>query len=229
MRSAVLNADEFRIDPAFSARLRSRLQEGALSRGSVLSRLFGIKVLVPAVSMLLLAVVLGYVVINTGNFAETAGSNGLKNAFLTDVSHIAAGDHKDCALGKLETWEAKTRPVSATAAVVADEVSKPLLAHFGDGVEVLHSHDCIFEGKRFAHVILRQRGHIVSVFFDKSEVRSFTPDPGDPIVSEQENGLQVASFISGSHAVFLVSDLSETENLDEAGARADGLNGSAAV
>ena len=63
-------------------------------------------------------------------------------------------------------------------------------------------------------MILRKGTHIISVFFDKTDK---FPDGGESatasIMSETEKGFQVASFQKGSSAIFVVSDLPESENV----------------
>ncbi|MEQ1924352.1 MAG: hypothetical protein ABL952_17790, partial [Pyrinomonadaceae bacterium] len=70
----------------------------------------------------------------------------------------------------------------------------------------------------------------VSVFFDKSDVLSPTDDSlSSPILSEVENGLQVASFTNNTQAIFVVSDLPETENFNIASTVRDRISQAATL
>lgn len=217
MRSAVDGSEKFRIDPIFASRLGAELRDNALNQNTWKSMIFANKLLVPAMASLILAVVLGVVALNrfvTAPSENAAVSPDLISRGLTDISLKAVGDHQDCALEKQQRWEAMSKQDYAQKAVYTEKVAKPLQANFSEDIEMLHAHDCIFEGKRFTHVVLRKGTHIVSVLFDKDNVTpSSVPDPNSTIVTEMDNGLQVASFQKDHQAVFVVSDLSELDNL----------------
>ncbi|CAN5847242.1 hypothetical protein BH24ACI1_BH24ACI1_25260 [soil metagenome] len=156
-------------------------------------------------------------------FAQQSQNNVIKG--LTEISLKAAGNHEDCALEKLQMWEAMSKRDYAEKAVYTEKVVKSLRANFSENIEMLHAHDCIFEGKLFTHVILRKDDHIVSVFFDKSDVM---PEVGDStmasIICEKEKGFQMASFQKDKQAIFVISDLSETENLSIARTLSDAFS-----
>lgn len=216
MRTAVDHLAEFQIDSAFTTRLNANLKDAALAESGWSRMLFANKLLIPAVASLLIAISLGFVVFN----GVGTGSSGIADLStdsiakgLTEISLKAVGDHKDCALEKLQQWEEMSKQDYAEKPVFTEKVAKPLQASLSSNIEMLHAHDCIFEGKTFTHVILRKEGHIVSVFFDKDKVPSSVSSGNAPIISEMENGLQVASFQKDTQGVFVVSDLSEIENL----------------
>src|SRR6266481_6248623 len=83
----------------------------------------------------------------------------------TELARDAAGDHRDCAVHfrlaekpiDLEVAGRKYDPVyvNLTKAVLS-QGSIPLDAEF------VEAHSCVFEGRRFAHIILRYHGHLVS-------------------------------------------------------------------
>lgn len=216
MRVAVKTADEFQIDPIFASRLSANLREAALHESRWRRVLFAHKLLIPAVASLLLAITLGFMVLNPPNIpAWVALSPDSIAKGLTEISLTAVGNHKDCALEKLQQWEEMSKQDYAEKAVYSEKVVKPLRTHLSEEIEMLHAHDCIFESKEFTHVILRRGSHIVSVFFDKSDVMPASgAATGASIVSEMENGLQVASFQKDTQAIFVISDLTETENLN---------------
>jgi len=227
IRGTVKNSPEFQIDPVFANRLSANLKEAALSESRWHKILFAPKFLIPGMASLLFAVTLGYVFLTVPNsqveFAQQSQNNVIKG--LTEISLKAAGNHEDCALEKLQMWEAMSSRDYAEKAVYTEKVVKSLRANFSENIEMLHAHDCIFEGKLFTHVILRKDGHIVSVFFDKSDVM---PEAGDStmasIICEKEKGFQIASFQKDKQAIFVISDLSETENLSIARTLSDAFS-----
>ena len=89
---------------------------------------------------------------------------------------------------------------------------KPLREVFGDDVKLLEAHSCSINGKRFAHVVLRYQNRTVSVLITKRE--DADSDSNDDAISCQSaDGLQIACFETEKQGVFVVSDLSETDNL----------------
>ncbi|MEP6704899.1 MAG: hypothetical protein ABJB34_08845, partial [Acidobacteriota bacterium] len=70
-------------------------------------------------------------------------------------------------------------------------------------------HSCVFEGKRFAHIVLRRQGHTISVLVTDADPT--IPD-GEAIVSDAGGDLQAVHFKTKNHAVFVISDMTEIEN-----------------
>ena len=226
LRSAVKNASEFQIDPIFSKRLTADIKEKALYESAWRKFFFAPKLLIPVMASLLVAAALGFVFLSSPSKpTENLQAQRSITQGLIEISVKAAGDHEDCALEKLQKWEAMSKGDYAEKAVYAEKVVKPLQANSPEQIEMLHAHDCIFEGKRFTHVILRKGTHIVSVFFDKSDAMPEADNlTNASIISEKENGFQVASFQKNSQAVFVVSDMSETENLNVARTLSDAFS-----
>jgi hypothetical protein len=133
---------------------------------------------------------------------------------LTEIALKAAGNHKDCALENMPMWEKMAERDYAEKAIYTEKVAKPLQAKFSENIEMLHAHD---EGKEFTHVILRHGTQIVSVFFRKSEATPEVYNTADAsIICEKEKGFQVASFKYKDQAIFVVSEMTEAENLNVA-------------
>ena len=214
VNAAGRNAVDFQINPVFNNKLEFRLKDEAM-RSSVWSNLWkSPKVLVPAMAVLVLAFGFGIFYLNSdGDNGLTANSSFIKG--LAEIAHFAAGNHKECALEKLGMWEEMSKSDYPEKAAYTEKILAPLKAKYSENVEMLSVHDCVYHGKQFTHVVIRNGSNIVSVFFDKSDVLS---SPGDsrisPITSEVEDGLQVASFANRSQAIFIVSDLPETENFN---------------
>ncbi|MBK9163618.1 MAG: zf-HC2 domain-containing protein [Acidobacteria bacterium] len=215
MRDAVAASPEFAIQPAFETRMNAQLREEAFKGRGWTSVFTSAKMLVPAFALVLVTVFGGIVGLRLLESSPLAADPSL-TTFLAETSAKAVGSHDHCALKKMALWDSKELPIEETAGQTAKAVAEPIRANFASDVEILHSHDCLFEGKRFSHVIVRRSGHVLSVFFDREGKVSGLGSAGGHIVSEREKGMQVASFIAPVGAVFVVSDLSEAENLDTA-------------
>ncbi len=230
LRSAVVESPEFVMTEAFERDLAARLRESAVARSGWRGVFAMPRILVPTFAALLIAVFASLV---TYQYTFTSTTNELANlrigltSYLTEISFKAIGSHKNCALDKMEKWESGNIPVSEDGMAMADKVIGPLRASFSDDVEILHSHDCIYEGRRFSHVIVRRGGRTLSVFFDRSnESRHLAAEEGvkDSIICNKENGMQVASFRVNGYAVFVVSDMPEPENLEIARSISDSMS-----
>lgn len=213
LKSAVRNADEFQLDPVFANKLRIGLKETALHENAWKKVLFRPKLMVPVLASLLITLALSFAFYKFNAPNEIAIQWNTVTNGLTEISLKAAANHEDCALEKLAMWEALSKQEFAERVVYTEKVLKPLAAGFSSEIELLHAHDCIFEGKLFTHVVLKDHGKVVSVFFDKSNELKTGSSAFDPIMSERLHGMQVASFRFGPEAVFVVSEMSESENL----------------
>ena len=143
----------------------------------------------------------------------------------TELARDAAGDHRDCAVHfrlaekpiDLEVAGRKYDPVyvNLTKAVLSEQGDVPL------GAEFVEAHSCVFEGRRFAHIILRYHGQLVSFLVtemgDSKEAKTnaapLTNQQAQVIACSQLDGYQVSCFQTARHAVFIVSDLPEGDNL----------------
>ena len=134
------------------------------------------------------------------------------------------GDHRDCAIKfrlaekpiDLEVAGQKYDPVyiNLTKAVLSQQGTAPLDAQF------VEAHSCVFEGKRFAHIVLKYHGQLVSFLVtDIEPTKGVQPESvqrvAQPqvITCSQFDGYKVSCFETARHAVFIVSDLPEGDNL----------------
>jgi hypothetical protein len=148
------------------------------------------------------------------------------------LAREAAGDHRDCALN----FRLAERPIPLEeAAVRYDPVYHGLRAsvrgtHAGRGdvpIDVVEGHSCVFEGRRFAHIVLRYRGQLVSVLITArddqapaTERRGSTP----AIASlHRVEGFEAATFNASKHVVFVVSALDTRDTLAVARTIADSM------
>lgn len=144
-----------------------------------------------------------------------------------ELGEAAAGDHRDCAIKfnlaedpiDLEEAGRKYDRAFVDLAGVVKTQSEILQGPF----EFIESHSCVFKGQRFAHVVLKHRGRVISLLVAGQEPdeiaahagRSAPPDDarGQVIACPRSGQFQVSCFQTARHSVFIVSDLSEAENL----------------
>lgn len=142
----------------------------------------------------------------------------------TELAKSAVGDHRDCAIKfrlserpiDLEVAGHKYDPVyiNLTKAVLSQQGAAPLDAQF------VEAHSCVFEGRRFAHIVLKYHGELVSFLVtDIEPTRGVQPQSVrrsadlQVITCSQFDGYQVSCFETARHAVFIVSELPEGDNL----------------
>lgn len=188
MRSVVRSTS--RIDPAFEQRVRSQIR----NMGTPVSPRF----FVPAFAFgaMLIVGLLGLVIYFQPGSLHSANPNFNLSAAL----HDAVGTHEDCGL-KYAKDEAEQ--------ITNEKDLASLQAGFADKLELVEKHDCTFFGKTYTHTILRNGARLISIL--KTASRS-DADSG-VIVSTPIENFQIAEFESGSHSVFVISDLTEAENL----------------
>lgn len=151
---------------------------------------------------------------------------GLREAGF-ELIEAAAGDHRDCAIkfnlaeDPIDLEEAGRRYDRAFINLAS--VVKTQSEHSRGAFEFIESHSCVFKGQRFAHVVLKHRGRVVSLLVAEREQhgtaasagRAAPPDDArrQVIACSRSGEFQVSCFETASHTVFVVSDLSEAENL----------------
>jgi len=156
---------------------------------------------------------------------------------LMEVAPFASGDHRECAL--------EGRPEAVVALDEAGRKFDPVYTGLADAVrrdrtlvgkkaaaDVVDGHSCVFQGRRFGHVMLKHDGRLVSVLVTNFAVNQkstglarLTGRDGTRRVSacSQNADFRVACFRAPHHAVFVVSDLLEQDNLALARAVAPSL------
>jgi len=145
---------------------------------------------------------------------------------VAEIAKIAAGDHRDCAVNyrlpeaPIELEEAGRKYdrayLNLTHAVMSQH------GEFTGQLELIEAHSCIFEGRRFGHLALKHHGRLVSVLVTdvpRPTVSATTRDqsgvdPHRQVVScSGAEEYRVSCFETARHAAFVVSDLTEAENL----------------
>jgi hypothetical protein len=140
-----------------------------------------------------------------------AGRAGIGAFRLSALVHAAAGDHQDCAVAfrltekPISLEDAARRFDPAFGSLAALEL--PAAGPRGP-IRILERHACVFEGRRFAHLVLRYDGQLVSVLVGDSHQPGFGPS------ARQVNGVSVAAFPASRHAVLVVAALDSQQTLE---------------
>lgn len=229
LRSGFERAPDLQINEEFANGLKIQLREIALhrSRSSVVRRAGYIAI---AASLVIVAA-LGFRAAQqrwrSQNPAVSSGAtpgdnsnrkDGASSVLSAALAENAVGDHRDCALHHRlpekpidleEAGRRFDRAYSNLANAVLAEGKLPAR------VELVGAHSCVFNGRRFGHVILKYRGQLVSVQVTDIEPQDHagSTEVREAIADGQLGGFQLAHFETTRHAVYVVSDLSELENL----------------
>lgn len=203
-RSALERAPDLMIRPEFASALRSRLRANAArERPSRMSRR---RWLALAASLVVGAA-----------WEWRAWSTSSRSALV----RASVGDHRFCAL----TFKLAERPISLEEAArrygelyrLFATVEPATTTLSGGPVRILERHSCVFDGRRFVHIVLDYRDEKVSLLVT-DDVRPNGALPADSAgagatLSElpRTDGFHVASFHGARHAVFLVSSLSDND------------------
>ncbi len=151
---------------------------------------------------------------------------GDADAILAGMSEVAAGDHRDCAIGH----RLPDRPISLEEAArkydrAYLDLTKTVTSQrddFNEVIELVMAHACLFKGHWFAHIVIRHRGRLVSLLVTRVEEPNGSAPPKEKLLKDLEGqvvacstaeGYQISCFRTVQHAVFVVSDLEEGENL----------------
>jgi anti-sigma-K factor RskA len=164
-------------------------------------------------------------------------SPGARNVSFA-LSEAAVGDHRDCAIkfnlaeDPIDLEEAGRKYDQAFTNLT--DVVKTRSEDSAGEFEFIESHSCVFKGRRFAHVVLKHRGRVVSFLVaerEQDETAARAGQAAPPDDARQQVGacassgqFQVSCFETARHVVFVVSDLREAENLAVARAFAPSLH-----
>ncbi|MBA2620850.1 MAG: hypothetical protein H0U87_06595 [Acidobacteria bacterium] len=135
-----------------------------------------------------------------------------------EVAQTAIGDHENCAI----EFRLEEEPITLEQAAkkfgrfnkdldkaVIKSIKKVPAEMPVDKIEFLEAHSCVFQGRRFAHIVLQYRNRVVSVLVTDTDL----PDnDGETITNQSDGTMNVAGFRTAHHAVFVVSDLTGAEN-----------------
>jgi len=224
-----MNAPENRPRPEFANLLRIQLHDYALNTTkptevSPRRRLPSdgwLKVALPLAACLLLATVIGLVVVREWRTHENVHRT-TSTLVKTELAKSAAGDHQDCAVH----FRLSEKPIALDEAgrkydPAYINLSKAVLSgSLPNGVEFVEANSCVYGTRRFAHLVFRYQGRLVSLLVTSngdpprtSQQIPTTVEQDAVIACSQFDGYRVSCFQTAQHAIFVVSDLSEGENL----------------
>ena len=227
LRHAVKNSTEMQLDPIFASRTAANLRDAALSPGW-LERITGdgrhspVRLAVVGFACLVLVVTGAMVWMNRSetSFLSFNNNSSIANAVRAswnELTSLAVGDHENCAV----KYNLKEDPITLDEAATKfgaynKDLDKLMMAAFksdakvSGGVEFVESHSCVYEGRRFAHVVVKHNGKMVSVLMTDTDL----PGEGyDVKTAIYDGAIGAAGFVAGHHAVFVVSQLAESENI----------------
>jgi hypothetical protein len=197
LRGAFERADSLRPRPDLAAELmaKARPAQSVMSRRSFLRTW--------------LAAAAGVVLAGGGSLVVRDARSRSRLALL---AREAAGDHQNCAV----KFRLAERPIRLEEAGRRYGPPYGALATFDasgiDGLLTLERHACVYEGRRFGHVVFRYHGALVSLL-----VTDGTP-PSAPELQPDGNGAAVAALPAGRYVGFIVGALDRAQVLHLANA-----------
>lgn len=133
-----------------------------------------------------------------------------------EATERAVGDHRNCAVHynlpePPITLEEAGRKYDAAYTDLARAVRSGGGA-LANQIKYVEDHSCVYNGQRFAHVILEYKEHRVSLLVAETDGKARDAQ-GQAILCSQMDGYRVSCFGTKRHTVFVVSDLTEADNL----------------
>ncbi len=206
LRTAFRRSTDLAPDPRFVARVHEHAAggQGATRRHGV------------SVRWLAIAASLGLIALVGWQLRVGQPATADPRAALAALTTHAAGDHRYCALEHaLEqpplSLEEAARRYGAVYGRLREAVAASPTVRAGN-VEILSAHWCEFQGRRFVHVVVRRKQHVVSLLLTPVQAAA-SADAAHIAACPVADGFRVACFDARGHAGFVVSDLSDDENL----------------
>ncbi len=232
LQSAVVNAPDTQINQDFAFRLRSELKKDfveEISKTSFLQSFFSLKVLTTATALIFLTLTIGLVFLanskkdeplakqKTENSTADLQKNEDLNAMWQKIADQAIGDHQHCGLDKMTSWLKNVNKETAKKIDFRENILQKATFNSSEPMKLMQVHDCIFDGRIFTHAIIKIGNRTVSVLLTETDLASKMNKNGETdstINCQKQTGFQIASFVGLNKAVFVISDLPESENLD---------------
>lgn len=236
LRTAVRTSPAMGIDQSFAVGLRMKLRESAL-RPSFLGIFASYRLpLAAALAGLVVIAAVGYffldrrgsdepVTARSGQVTQDSvvrSNNGevvnAVRAAWTDLAELAVGDHENCAV----KFNLAEPPISLSEAAdkygsynrdldraVTSALEKRFPGSGPDKVEFLEAHFCLYKGRRFSHIVFRQKGELISVLVADTDLPFDTNALNEDVTV---GPMHASGSRVGTHAVFVVSAMTDAEN-----------------
>jgi hypothetical protein len=143
------------------------------------------------------------------------------------LARAAVGDHRNCALERrlretsIPLEEAAQRYGGATYRIL-ETLPPDYLTTTAGTARIVRRHACIYEGRRFAHVVFEYRGTLVSLLVTAADSGGPLKFPGETVPdvtsARQVDHMSVVSFQTSRYAVFLAGDVAPADLTALAGA-----------
>ena len=218
LRFAVKNAPQYQMSDRFYSTLCTQLKQSVVPQKQATASFWvNPNSWIAFAAVLVLTFGLGFWLLNTqpsdiaSSEVDLVNQEKVQNATLAD---FAVGDHQNCAV----KYNLNEKPVemdlkSAQFADLRQAVLKPLESA-AEKYEFIESHSCTFAGHNFTHIVFRHQNKTVSVLM--TDLKNYPTLSNSDIAKIVSDGYQIARFDVKDQAVFVVSDLSEQENLKTA-------------
>jgi hypothetical protein len=222
LRRSFAELPEHQPSPAFATRLHANLRASALVESRVRFRLpWGVL----AAACLLLVSFVGWRWLRLPPKPEPTAQTepqsvpsktpaGYEN-LLAEVDEKAVGAHHDCGV----EHRPPEAPISlADAAERHDAAYRNLMETLQTSLErgryeLLESHSCVWQGRRFAHIVLREHGVVVSLLVtDLKPYYNAAGPTADTVHCHSLKGYQVAYLETARYIALIISTLPEEDN-----------------
>ena len=205
IRRAFIHNESLCMSDEFRDRAVSRLRAATSGKTSrrIVTRRWAIGLSVAAVLVIAAGV---------GQFLRTRG--------IDSIAREAVGDHQNCAV----QFRLAEKPISLEEAAARYDPSFQLLQDTPSDewntpagpLHVVDRHSCVFQGRRFAHIVLQFQGQVISLLVirrDDKRSESVYSTGRLPLLGElrSDDGFQIVSFDIPGHVVLLVGSLGEQQ------------------
>jgi anti-sigma factor RsiW len=133
-------------------------------------------------------------------------------------AEAAVGDHRNCAL----EFHLAEKPISIEAAAqrfdaafrILHNVPPDSLTTGAGPARVVERHSCVYDGRRFAHIVLQYRDTLVSLLVMRNDSGAQIAIPDEARLSRTErvvDSMSVVSLHATHHVIFLVGDVAQRD------------------
>lgn len=242
LRRAFADAPEFQIRPDFAFQLRNQLKAQALGKRKTSFNFFAAMMRPQRLAIAACLVVVSVVGIfairyrndNSSELARdrqpTLSSSGIRAPLPAEelsgtavhlasfeLGEAAVGDHRDCAIKynlpeKPIDLNQAGRKYDAAYIGLAQAVQSSDIRRAGD-IKYIEDHSCVYNGTRFAHIVLEVEGRTISLLVAETDAREPNQTGDEVSTCSHKDGFHVSCFGTKRHNIFVVSDLPEADNL----------------